>query len=192
MIRAFILLLLAGPVLAVEPRTGDIIFHSSRSAQAKDIEAVTGSRYSHCGVIEVTPDGSYTWEATGPVRRVSLDDFIEAGRGGRYALYRPKNELTPEQFDRMLSEARRVKGRAYDRLFEPDDEKVYCSELVWMAYKAAGIELCALRPFKDYPISKRLAAAKKRWGKELPMEQLMVSPQDLAESKLLECIKDME
>jgi hypothetical protein len=34
-----------------EPRNGDIIFHTSRSAQSVAIQLATQSRYSHMGIV---------------------------------------------------------------------------------------------------------------------------------------------
>lgn len=188
-IPSLLLLLSLSPSLA-DPRTGDVIFHSSRSAQSRDIEAVTGSRFSHCGVVEVTPEGTFVWEAAGTVRRRPFMNFAEAGRGHRYELLRLERPLGESALSHMSAELRRLEGRPYDRLFQPGDARIYCSELVWLVYKAAGIELCAMRRFGSYPIARRMEAIRQRWGKDPPLDQLMVSPQDLADSEHLVPVGD--
>ena len=64
---------------------------------------------------------------------------------------------------------------------------MYCSELVWKAYKAAGIELSAPRKLTDFDLSSPAVARlmAQRWPGGVP-DDVAVSPQDLADSALLE------
>ena len=42
----------------------------------------------------------------------------------------------------MLTATQTYLGQKYDAKYEMDDEKIYCSELIWKAFKAeSGIEL---------------------------------------------------
>ena len=49
-------------------RDGDIIFHTSRSAQSLAIQRATHSPYSHMGLILYRNGQPYVFEAVGPVR----------------------------------------------------------------------------------------------------------------------------
>ena len=83
-----------------------------------------------------------------------------------------------------------VLGKDYDLQFRWSDDKIYCSELVWKAYKhATGIELCPPRPFKSYnlksPTVQRLVKSRYGSSGQLPLDELAVAPSDLADSPLL-------
>src|SRR5690349_1685102 len=59
---------------------GDIIFQTSRSRQSMAIEAATHSQLSHCGLIFKDHEGYYVLEATGPVKKTPLANWISKGR----------------------------------------------------------------------------------------------------------------
>ena len=55
----------------------------------------------------------------------------------------------------MKHEGEKFKGKKYDIKFEWDDNKIYCSELIWKVYqRSTGIELCKLGKLKDFDFSK--------------------------------------
>jgi hypothetical protein len=81
-------------------------------------------------------------EAIGPVQETPLDEWIARGRSSYFAPFRivpPYDGAIP----RFLESARSYLGRPYDVLYELDDEKIYCSELI-KAFGAATASL--LRP----------------------------------------------
>jgi hypothetical protein len=132
-------------------------------------------------------------EAVQPVRVTPLANFIARNPESFYAM-RLKNsgpKITPEIIRKAETYCNAQLGKDYDSRFQWSDEKIYCSELVWKAYKeAAGVELCKPRPFSTYnlqhPAVQRII--KQRYGsmKSLPMTELCVAPSDLAQSTLLE------
>ena len=65
---------------------------------------------------------------------------------------------------------------------------MYCSELVYKAYLAAGITLVELRTFQDYELSSEPVqeAIRQRWGEAFDATALVVGPADLMVSELLE------
>ena len=70
---------------------------------------------------------------------------------------------------------------------------MYCSELVWKIYKSgAGIELSTPRSMDSYRLGDKKVKAiiKERWGDTINWKEPMVAPSDLADSPLLEVIKD--
>ena len=48
--------------------------------------------------------------------------------------------LTPETLKKMKQAEEAFRGKSYDLTFEWNDEKIYCSELIWKIYqRAVGI-----------------------------------------------------
>jgi hypothetical protein len=79
-------------------------------------------------------------------------------------------------------------GKRYDRYFEWSDDRMYCSELVWKIYKnALGIEIGELKQLKDFDLSspevKKIV--KKRYGNEIPLNETVISPESMFNSRLL-------
>jgi hypothetical protein len=64
---------------------------------------------------------------------------------------------------------------------------MYCSELVWKAYRAAGVELTEPKPMKSFDLSSPLVKSvmQERYGKDVPLDEPMVSPGDLFQSEHL-------
>ncbi len=131
---------LALPAQAQDPRLqdGDIIFHTSRSAQSLAVQRATGSRYSHMGLVLHRAGKPYVFEAVQTVRYTPLADWIARGNGGHYVVKRLKDadvQLTPPALRRLHAATGDYAGRAYDLRFEWSDERIYCSELVWKLYE---------------------------------------------------------
>ncbi|WP_343684294.1 YiiX/YebB-like N1pC/P60 family cysteine hydrolase [Asticcacaulis sp.] len=125
---------------APEWRDGDLIFQTSRSQQSKAILLASRSFYTHIGIVKQTPNGWMVVEAVGPVKETPLNAWVERGKFARYAVYRPKN-LTEDQTRKVFATARKLYGRPYDIYFSFDNRSLYCSELAYLAFKPAGIEL---------------------------------------------------
>lgn len=131
-------------------REGDIVFTESMSNQAPFIKAGTMCRWSHCGVVVNTPNGLQVLEASKTVQLTPVKQFVGPKRSkkGRYVVKRPKQRLTkPIAYNKWL-------GQSYDMAFKFDNGQMYCSELVWLAYKEQGIELCKPRKVGDYFVVK--------------------------------------
>src|SRR5688572_18487970 len=100
-IAAFAILLATMTVCAARPaeplRDGDIIFHSSRSAQSAAIERATRSPYSHMGVILHRDGKPFVYEAIATVRYTPLATWTARGDGGKYVVKRLKAGLTAAQ-----------------------------------------------------------------------------------------------
>lgn len=175
-----------------QPRNGDIIFHQSVSSQGKELELATGSRYTHMGIIYITNEKQYVYEAVQPVRLTPLSSFIKRGRNGHYVIKRLKNAdslLNSNNLRKIKQVGNTFKGKNYDNYFKWDDSRIYCSELVWKVYKRAlGIELAPLERFSDFnldnPMVKKLI--RKRYGnRKLPMDEPVISPVGIFKSRLL-------
>lgn len=133
-------------------------------------------------------------EAVEPVGVIPLEQFAARSMPGTFLAKRLKTPVTPEKFRTARTWGEAQIGKNYDVRFQWGDDKLYCSELVWKVYKHAGVELCKPRTFKDYDLNK--PSVKKivdeRFGgiANLPMNEKVVAPSDIAASGLLEDIAD--
>ena len=165
-----------------DPRDGDIIFHTSRSAQSVAIQKATKSQYSHMGIVYLKSGKPYVFEAFGPVKLTPLKDWIRRGVDGRYVVKRLANAdkiLTDNALERMMTEGKAFRGKPYDIYFEWSDNRIYCSELVWKIYKRAlNIELGRLQKMREFDFSDPAVKARvrKRYGDRIPKDEPVISP----------------
>jgi uncharacterized protein YycO len=168
---------------------GDIVFSGSIRDQGGAIMAATGSPYTHCGIVFMKDGKPMVLEAVQPVGIVSLEDFKLRGKPGTFMARRLKTPLVPANYQVARTWAAEQIGKNYDAKFLWDDDKLYCSELVWKTYQRAGVELCQLRRFSDYQLGdpKVKKVIEERYGavEKMPMDEKVVAPSDLAGSPLL-------
>jgi len=172
-------------------RDGDIVFHTSRSSQSAAIQHATHSPYSHVGVVIHRGGKPYVFEAIATVRYTPLAQWIQRGEGGKYVVRRLKVPPTEPQLRRLRASAARYEGKPYDLHFEWSDQRIYCSELVWKMYRdSLGIELGKLQKLREFDLSHPGVKAKmrERYGKNVPMNEPVVSPGAQFESSLLRTV----
>lgn len=174
-------------------RTGDVIFHTSRSSQSIAIQRATRSRYSHMGIIVVRRGHPEVFEAVGPVRYTPLNRWIARGDRGHYIVKRLRDadRLLGRQGERKRIEAAtRFEGRPYDLTFEWSDDRLYCSELVWKVYdRALGVRIGRLQQLRDFDLTHPLVRQKmkQRYGARIPWTEPVISPAEMfASNRLIE------
>lgn len=170
---------------------GDIIFQTSESRQCEAVQLATHSPYSHCGIIFKDNGKWMVYEAVQPVKKTPLNEWIARGKDGVFVTKRLKNDesiLSNKVVQNMKEYCTSMLGKSYDIYFEWDNEKIYCSELVWKAYKEkAGIEVGRLQQLKDFDLSSSIVKQimKERYGDNIPLEEQVISPAAIFESPLL-------
>jgi len=172
-------------------KDGDIIFIVNPSGQGKAIQLATKSKYTHVGVIFFEDGKEYVYHAVEPVMRSSLAEFKSMSADGTYEIRRLKDQsvLTKENVAKMLADAKSKLGTHYDLGFSWDDKQLYCSEFVWKVYnKTLTLSIGDLRPLKDFDLTHPAVKQKmeERYGKNIPLEEKMISPGDMYNSALLE------
>ena len=171
-------------------RTGDIVFQDTGGEQGAAVEAATDSQFTHCGIVFEKDKRLYVLEAIQPVQVISLEDFRKRSEIFHARRLRDPSLLNAEKISKGLAWGEKQIGKNYDLLFKWDDENIYCSELVWKIYKEAiGLELCQPQSFRSYFLEKKIVreVIEKRYGRfdQLPLEEPVVAPSDLANSPLL-------
>jgi len=178
-------LCLAGCAAAPPVQSGDLVFQTSRSNQSEIIAEVTGSPWTHVGVVFERRGGPWVLEAVQPVRWTRFDRWRARGEGGRYTVRRLRRPLSARELRALRIEGERFLGRRYDARFEWSDRRMYCSELVWKMFaRALRIELTEPQRWSDLSLSPRaLALARRRLGR--PPRGVVVTPAALAGSERL-------
>lgn len=172
-------------------RPGDIIFHTSRSAQSKAIQLATNSPLSHVGLVESGPEGMLVLEAVQPVKRTPVREWIARGLGGHFVVKRLKQASevsTPQATERLRAAGARFVGKHYDAAFSWSDDRIYCSELVYKVYQdALGIEVGRVQKLREFDLSAAVVKQKlvERYGKHIPLDETVVSPAGIFDSPAL-------
>jgi uncharacterized protein YycO len=172
-------------------RDGDIIFHTSRSAQSAAIQRATHSPYSHMGVVLYRDGKPFVFEAIATVRYTPLASWTARGDGGRYVVRRLKRPLAAAELEKLREAANSYEGKPYDLYFEWSDARIYCSELVWKMYRdALGVEIGALQKLREFDLTDPAVKAKmrERYGKNIPLDERVISPGSMFDSSLLQTV----
>ena len=179
---------------------GDVIFQNSQSEQSLAISLATGSRYTHVGIVDLDAAGQpVVLEAVQTTRATPLVDWIGRGKGGDVAIYRLER-LTEDQALSVTRAARSHFGKPYDLHFHASEDRLYCSELVQIAFRdgaavtlgreqslaelnlntAAALSLVGLR-WNSHPSCKDGQAADAGACLALISDDLLITPQAQSE-----------
>ena len=170
------------------PAEGDLVFQALPLDVdlVVAIEGVTESHYSHCGVLHQR-DGAWTViEATGAgVIYTPFEKWKTLARNERWAARRLKPEHR-QHIPRFLECLHPHAGKPYDFKYELDQEKLYCSELIFHAWKkATGQELGKLTALGDLNWKPHRSTIEKYNGGPVPPDRKMISPVELSKAKQL-------
>lgn len=174
--------------------SGDVIFQTSLGHQSDLVSIVTQSPFSHCGIILQDQNGYQVLEANGTVKKTPLQEWIQNGKDGKYVVMRFKYEANYQSKEYRAKAIKAISeqlNKPYDSKFLWKDDQMYCSELVWKLYvQTTDRELCPLKKLKEYDLSSDEVKKEltKRYGQNIPLEEKMVSPADLAASEDLNMI----
>ena len=129
-------------------------------------------------------------ESIGEVGAIPLKNWMARGRGNKFAAFRLKDEHVRE-LPKFLSALPRYVGRPYDVRYRMDDKFIYCSELVYKAYRdATGKPLGKLVKLGDLNWRPYVATIRKYEGGEPPLDREMITPIDLSRAPQLKKIFD--
>ena len=170
---------------AYEPKEGDLYFQSlPRNAVVNAIEGASESLYSHCGILVRKDEGWFVLEAIGPVRETPLAKWIKQARDKHYDVFRLEREHRGN-IPAFIQAARKYMGRPYDIRYRMDDEKIYCSELIFKGYRdATGESLGKLVKFGDLKWVRHTPVILAIEG-SIPLNRIMITPKHLSEAKQL-------
>ena len=174
--------------MASQLRDGDLIFHTSLSAQSRVIQLATHSPYSHCGILYKQGENWQVFEAVQPVKLTPLADWVARGQGGHFITKRLRDAdavLTPAALLRLKAAGKPLLDRSYDLYFGWADDRIYCSELIWKVYdRGLHRQIGQLQHLADFDLSHPAVQAKlrERYGRKLPLNEPVISPASIFNS----------
>lgn len=161
----FILLLLTvAPGFAQETfrlETGDLLFQvNGRSAYTDAIKNVTSGigqlEFSHVGVAYVENGETYVLEAVPyGVVKSKLDKFFRNSQlidGKPVVVVGRLKPRLQKNIPAAIERIKKLLGKRYDYVFNPDDDTYYCSELIYVSYlRPDGKPIFRMKPmtFRD-------------------------------------------
>ncbi len=173
-----------------EPSEGDLVFQALPLDVdlIQAIEGITQSHYSHVGVLLRRKEKWTVIEACAlGVIYTPFEKWKTNGRNDRWAAYRLKPQYRP-LIPKFLKNLHPHAGKPYDFKYEFTDDKLYCSELVFHAWKKASNEDMGKREnvlslnWKPY-----LATIEKyNQGPLPPSGRMLISPRSLSRARELE------
>lgn len=176
-------------------RDGDVVFIKSQSEQARLLKIATDSEWSHVGMAFKRASGWDVIEAVGPVRWTTLESFVRRSRFLHFEIKRP---LFSFDSKKLKASAEAQLGKSYDLIFGWNDERWYCTELVWKAYKETTKNpIASLEKIGDLNVHHPaiLAEAQKRfegYGEEFNLDEWLnepiITPVHMLESAELESV----
>lgn len=169
-----------------EKQSGDVVFQSlPRGPLVETIEGVTNSPWSHCGIL-VRRDGKWmVAEAIGQVRYTPLYLWVVRGRRSKVESYRLAER--PGDLDGKLEAGiEPMLGRQYDYRYAPEDDEIYCSELVYKVYdRAFGIKIGEWQRLGDLNWKPHEQFIRETENGKLPLDRPMITPVGLTVSPLV-------
>lgn len=169
------------------PAEGDFLFQSLPHDRLIDtIEGSSGSPFSHCGIVKQCEGKWCVIEAIGPVKETPLSEWIAQGRDDAFVAYRFRAPLA-EKIPAIIAAAEKYEGRPYDIHYDLDDEKIYCSELLWKATRdATGVKLGKLQKLGELKWQPYEEVIRYLENGALPLGREMITPRSVSEDARLE------
>ncbi|MBP6392128.1 MAG: peptidoglycan peptidase [Flavobacteriales bacterium] len=157
---------------------GDVVFQGHMSGQGAAIAQATHSPYTHCGIVFLENGVPMVWEAVGPVKRTPWKEFMHHGEGDHYVIKRVRDPLASSEVSELKKAGTAMMGLPYDNHFQMDDERIYCSELVFKMFGAAGRSVGTLERFCDMDLEAPIAhrALVERFGGAVPCDSKVITP----------------
>ena len=159
------------------------------------IEGATQSPYSHCGMVAFENNTWVVYEAIGPVQRTPFDAFIAQGRGHYFDAFRLQDAFQPA-IPAIITAMQPYLGRDYDIEYQFDDDEIYCSELIYIAWQEAMATEIAEGTVQ--PLGQVVTLGDLHWqpfeafirtiDPSLPLDRAMITPRDLAAAQQLKLV----
>lgn len=112
----------------------DIVFQTSNSRQSKAIEKATDSNITHMWILVKHNWKMMVLEASSTVKFTDFEEWKSRWRW--WDIYVKRLWwISDEKIQKVLNEAKKYTWKRYDTLFQMDSNQIYCSELIYKAFK---------------------------------------------------------
>ena len=164
-------------------KPADILFLDIDQYLFRKVAEASQSWTSHVGVAIREDNQWMIYESVDPVsKKTPLCDFLSRTRKDHVAIRRMKEEPSAEQLKELTAFLKDNMGKKYHFGFDYNSEKLFCSKLVYKAYKKVfNLELGSLKTFKqmlaENPNGKTWFWRLWFFG-SIPWERVTVTPHD--------------
>lgn len=191
---------LTSAALAAEPlpplAVGDLVFIRVPFKPFREVAEATGSWTNHVGVVVSTEGGqALVAESTLPLSRVTpIERFVDRSEGGRVAVRRLAEPLSPQQAGRVAEAARSRLGVRYDTGFDLHSRGQFCSRFVHeVLLEATGRRVGQVQTFAQL-LNERPEAGLGFWRLwyfgRIPWQRETVTPASVLASPALHTVFD--
>ena len=137
-------------------QSGDLVFRDGGEAISDIVRSIDNSGFSHVGVVDITPEGTYVIHATpqehpggiSGVNRDPLDFFIEHAKDGQVAWYAVQADS--ENHRRARDNALAQLGTPFS--INPQDG-LYCTQLAADTWQSAGVTIITGKTRLSLPLA---------------------------------------
>lgn len=171
------------------PQEGDILFQSlPHSRLVNAIEGVSECPYSHCGIVSQQDGEWVVFEAYRNVEATPLREFVFRGRQQGFVALRLKS-AHQQHVSATIANVKNYLGRPYDARYRMDDERIYCTELIYKAFEqACGQQLGELERLEDLNWKPHEESIRHFEQGPVPLEREMITPKQMALAAQLELV----
>lgn len=183
---------------SLEIKSGDLVFVDDTSSNlSKAINDVTkkegNSNYTHVGICVLENNEVFVYHAD-PQKNVvkePLTTFLNDRKKATVHLYR-MDEISKNQLKNGFAIAEKMIGKSYDYAYRNDNDKIYCSELIYEMFKQDTVFKMNPMTFKDIKTGefhKNWIEHYQKLGVEIPEGELGCNPNDMSKNRNLRFLK---
>lgn len=202
--KILILSLFLSLSLAYKPlskmQNADLIFvGAENSAFSEAIVSATkkeGANFTHVGIVELYQNEIFIIEAHSQkgVIRTALKDFLKENNNRSIQVMRLNKQTPNFDANAIIARAKSFLGQGYDWYFYPNNDKMYCSELVYEAYlDKNGQKIFEAKAMNFYADDGTLPEFWQKHfeklGVKVPQNILGTNPNDMSKSIYLDFVK---
>lgn len=174
----------------VRIQPGDVVLQDlACGLRCNFIRDVTHTRYTQVGLVLEEDGKRVVWEAFQPVGPVPLAAWVDRGKEGRVAVYRPTFDVQAK-LPQLTADARVLRDTPFDPDFQWDDARLYASELVEKLYEKLGEPLVAPHPMGKGGFASHAEAVRRLTEDKLTEQTPIVMPVDFTRAPRLHRVVD--
>jgi len=123
-----------------ELKSGDVLFQTSTAAPSLAFVLLSQTFYDNVGILVHHKGRQYVLQAGEKVDFIPYDDWVAQGLGRRISVWRHE-KMVESDITQMMLAIKPYFHQPYDQLLQEDNALLYSSEMVYVLYRAAGLNI---------------------------------------------------